>query len=154
MLLLAACSREQPTPTQTPGSRLEAAAVTQGLVSDPNGGTPVGSWANDSDRLCVAPAAQELRLGASVDYGEGQGCVASGTAERRGDRLRVSFGACRFEAAYDGDRITFPAELPSACERFCTGRASLSALTVARLSESASEAAALRTAGGRPLCGG
>lgn len=153
LLLLAGCNGAPAPKTDSPGARLEAAAVARGLVSDPNGGTPVGSWANESDRVCVVPAGPGLRLGASIDYGEGQGCAASGTAERRGDRLRVSFGACRFDAGYDGDRIVFPAELPAACDRYCTGRASLTALTVTRLSDSASEAASLRAANGRLLCG-
>ncbi|WP_425229904.1 hypothetical protein [Sphingomonas sp.] len=155
LLPLAACHQTQPQPAAaTPGSRLEAAARARGLVSDPAASSPVGSWANDSDRLCVAPAAGSLRFGVSVDYGDGQRCGASGNAERRGDRLRISFGDCRFEARFEGDRIGFPAELPAACDRYCTGRASLTALTVERLSGAASEAQAVRGADGHLLCGG
>lgn len=151
LLLLAACSREQPTGADTPGARLEAAATARGLL--PDGGSATGIWASDSDRLCIVPEGGASQIGAVVDYGEGQGCTAAGTAERKGDDLRVSFGDCRFSAAVDGERISFPAELPPACTRLCTGRASLTALTVTRLSASASEAAALRGGDGRLLCG-
>ena len=151
LLALTACQRAEPV-ADTPGARLEAAAVARGLVPDPRHGTPVGSWAGETDRLCIVPAARDLRIGAGIDYGEGQRCAAAGTAKRAGDRLHVRFGDCRFDASYDGERISFPPELPEACQRLCTGRASLTALSVERLSESASEAATLRAPDGRLLC--
>lgn len=150
LLLVTACQRAVPV-ADTPGARLEAAAIARGLVADP-GAAATGSWARETDRLCVVPAGDRLQLGASVDYGEGQGCAASGTVRRTGKGLRVEFGACRFDAGYDGERISFPAVLPVACDRFCSGRASLSALTVERLSGSVSEAQTLRGANGRLLC--
>lgn len=150
-LALTACHRA-PVPDDTPGSRLEAAAIARGLVTDPGKVSLVGLWSNGPDRLCVVPARRALRLGASIDYGDGQACAASGTVARDGVRLRVGFGDCRVEAAFDGERITFPAALPAACDGLCAGRASLAALSVERLSESASEAASLRGANGRPLC--
>ncbi|MDB5695544.1 MAG: hypothetical protein JWN21_1087 [Sphingomonas bacterium] len=153
MLLLAACQQSKPS-ADTPGARLEIAAVARGLVPDPAGGTLFGIWANETDRLCVVPGGRADRIGARVDYGEGQGCSAAGTVERDGAALRITFGECRFEAEFDGERIAFPAVLPAACGRVCSGRASLTALTVERLSESVSEAAMLRGADGKPLCAG
>lgn len=153
--MLAACgSGTAPSASSdTSGARLEAAAVRTGLVDDPARASLVGSWALETDRLCALPGPKGLlRLGVLVDYGEGQGCAASGTARRDGDRVRVAFGACRFDARFDGDRIVFPAELPAACDRLCTGRASLAALTVERLSASTAEAETLRTPGGKLLC--
>ena len=140
----------------SPGARLEAAVVAQGLVADPARATLVGSWARDTDRLCVTGnEGGEQRIGAVVEYGEGQGCSAAGTVRRSGERLRVAMGGdCRFDARFDGERISFPPELPAGCEALCSGRASLAALTVERLSASASEAATLRGRGGVPLCGG
>ena len=151
MFLLAACGRSA-VPDASPGGRLEAAAVARGLVADPARAGLAGLWANDTDRLCVVPAGSTMRIGASVDYGEGQACAASGTVERQGGRLRIRFGDCRFDARFDGERISFPAELPAACARACTGRASLAALTAERLSESVSEAETLRGTNGRSLC--
>lgn len=151
LLLLAGCGRDQPA-ADTPGARLEAAAIARGIVADPESGTLIGSWATDTDRLCIVPAERKQRIGASVDYGEGQACAASGTVERSGQTLHIDFGACRFDAGFDGTRIVFPAELPGACSRLCIGRASLAALAVERLSQSASEAATLRGANGRLLC--
>ena len=155
-LLLAGCGERVTQPAgDTPGARLEAAAVAEGLVADPTRATLVGSWARDTDRLCVVGAeGGEQRIGALVDYGEGQSCSAAGTVRRAGERLRVAFARdCRFDARFDGERITFPAELPEGCETLCSGRASLAALSAERLSTAASEAATLRGRGGQLLCG-
>ena len=153
-LLLAGCGGPPDAPQEdTPGARLEAAADRAGLIVDPKTASLVGSWARDTDRVCVVPdAGDSYRIGAMIDYGEGQGCAASGTARRRGDRIAIVFGACRFDAAFDGARIAFPAELPPACDGLCTSRASLAALSVERLSGSRSEAETLRTPAGKRLC--
>ncbi len=157
LLLLAGCSRPDPgaSNANSPGGKLEAAALAQGLVPDP-GAPTLGAWARDTDRVCVVrgKAGGEQRIGALVDYGEGQGCAASGTVTRTGGRLDVHFGACRMTATFDGARIVFPPEVPGACDRLCVGRASLAALSVDRQSGSESEAATLRTPGGRALCSG
>ena len=150
---LAGC-HQAPQVAETPGGRLEAAAVARGLIPDADQVGVTGVWTGDTDRLCIVPAGLGFELGASVDYGDGQGCAASGTVVRSGGTLRVELGDCRFQAAFDGERIVFPAEVPAGCARFCSGRASLSALTVERLSESVSEAASLRGANGRALCTG
>ncbi len=151
-LLLVACQRA-PTEATTPGDRLEAAAIARGLVADPARAGLVGLWASETDRVCVVPAGGGHRIGISVDYGEGQGCAAAGTVERVGERLRMRLGECAFDAGFDGERIAFPPELPAACASFCTGRATLSALSVDRLSGSASEASMMRLPSGRRLCG-
>ena len=156
LLLVAGCDRAPvatAVPDDSPGGRLEAAALDRGLIADPAKVGLAGSWGSETDRLCVVPAGGALRLGASVDYGPDQACAAAGTVVRTGDTLDVRFEACRFEARFEGDRIVFPAVLPQACERFCTGRASLASLTVERLSQSVSEAAVMRTASGTLLCG-
>jgi hypothetical protein len=152
LLLLAAC-RPGERAADTPGAALERAAIARGLVSDPKAGSLTGSWASEADRLCVVPAGGSTRIGVSIDYGDGQGCAAKGSVERDGESLAIAFGECRVQATFDGERIVFPAALPAACDRVCTGRASLSALTVERLSESASEASTLRSARGELLCG-
>ena len=86
------------------------------------------------------------------DASEGQGCTAIGTMERSGSALKLTLGSCRFTARFDGDAIQFPATLPSTCNAFCTGRATLSALNVERISASVAEAQALRSANGTALC--
>jgi hypothetical protein len=152
--MLAACGGSMPQ-ADSAGARLENAAVAEGLVVDPARMVLAGSWARDTDRLCVVgPAAGVQRIGVLVDYGEGQGCSASGTVRRSGERLRVDLGACRIEARFEGGRIVFPSEVPAACQGLCTGRASLAALEVEQLSASESEAATLRGRNGRVLCGG
>ncbi|RMB55147.1 hypothetical protein C8J44_0382 [Sphingomonas sp. PP-CE-3A-406] len=152
-LMLGGCGRAPATAVaDSAGARLEAAAETAGIVPDPN--APLqGSWARDTDRVCVVGTDKTARIGVSVDYGEDQACAGSGTVERSGDALKLALGACKFDARFDGDRIVFPAEVPEACESLCTGRASLAALAVDRLSESRSEAATLRSTKGKLLCG-
>lgn len=152
-LLLTGCdTRHSPVATSA-GKRLETAASVAGLVVDPATASEVGSWAREGDRLCVVPVADGTeRIGALVDYGERQGCIAAGTVIRSGERLDVKFGECHFAAHFDGDRIVFPATLPAACDRLCTGRASLAALSVARISGASSEARTLRSPHGKALC--
>jgi hypothetical protein len=151
-LVLSGCGQEPSRAVaDSAGARLEAAAETAGIVPDPN--APLqGSWARDTDRVCVVGTEKTSRIGVSVEYGEDQGCTASGTVERSGDALKLVFGTCKFDAKFDGDRIVFPAEMPEACESLCTGRASLAAVTVDRISESRSEASTLRSSAGKLLC--
>ena len=155
-LLLAGCGRGQDAPAASgeAGARLERAAVSAGLIVDTASRSIVGAWARDTDRACVVPGVGgDDRIGVLIDYGAGQGCAASGTVRRSGDGLEVRLGECRLTARFDGGRIVFPAEVPAACDRLCSGRASLAAMTVERQSESLSEALSLRTPSGRTLCG-
>lgn len=154
-LLLTGCgNRGGQAQADTPGARLESAARESGLVPGGENASLVGSWGRDTDRLCVVPGSGgDYRVGAVVDYGEGQTCAAAGTAARSGGKLDIRFGACRFAARIDGDRIVFPADLPVECETVCAGRASLAAVSVDRISASAAEASTLRLGTGKPLCG-
>ncbi|MEH3039591.1 MAG: hypothetical protein PGN21_05950 [Sphingomonas paucimobilis] len=150
VLVLAGCS-QGPVPSAEPdGAALEQAAIARGVVRDPATAQPVGLYAREGDRLCVTAK----RIGVFVDYGEGIGCSARGRYARDGERLRIDFGKdCAFDAAFDGDGVRFPGSLPTGCEAACRGRASLSGLQFDRLSDSGSEAAALRDPAGRGLCG-
>ncbi|WP_298092580.1 hypothetical protein [uncultured Sphingomonas sp.] len=160
-LLLAGCgSRETAdiTGDDAPaGARLEKAAIAAGLVIDPESTSLQGSWARDDDRMCIVPGdvrGGADRIGILLDYGPGNGCSATGTVRRRrsGD-LAVVLDACRFTARFDGERIVFPAELPEPCSALCTGRATLAAMSVERLSGSVAEARTLRGRNQPPLCG-
>jgi hypothetical protein len=93
----------------------------------------------------------------TVDYGGDQNCSGSGTITRSGETLHLDFdGAdgCGFDARFEGDRIVFPGRVPDACQKLCNSRASLAGIEVDRLSESASEASALRDSKGKLLCAG
>lgn len=152
-LLLAACGRGEPTATvEGGGAALEASARARGLVADAV--ERVGVFRTENDRLCLAPGKGGTLVGASVDYGQGQRCVARGSATGGGD-LDVDFGGgCRFTARLDPDRLAFPAVIPEACARACSGRASLAAIRAERLSASAAEARQVRGADGDLLCTG
>jgi hypothetical protein len=156
LLLLAAsaCHRKAEAPNNaTAGAALEQAAERTGLIIDSAKVDLVGAWARDTDRVCVVRTSDtSYRVGALIDYGAGQECAARGTATRTGDTVDVRFGACRFRARLDGDRLAFPASLPAECDSLCSGRASLAALDVDHLSTSQSEASTLRAPDRTPLC--
>lgn len=155
LLLLAGCDR--PPPSETPrggGAALEQAAQERGLVAEAS--APSGVFQTDTDRVCLLPLKEGVAIGASVDYGEGQRCVARGRAViGRDQALNVDFGAgCRFEARLEAERLVFPPVLPEACAASCVGRASLSAITATRFSDAPAEAARTRGADGSLLCPG
>ena len=156
LLLLGGChAASSPDARPTP-SGLEAAAIEAGVISDPASTDPTGLYARDRDKICVVPSATAFRVGVYVDYGNDYFCSGSGEATRSGETLHVdltSAPGCSFDAKFDGDRISVPGALPDACQKACSRRASLAGLNVERLSDSPSEAAALRDGRGRMLCG-
>ncbi|WP_230480831.1 hypothetical protein [Sphingomonas sp. Leaf21] len=159
MMLTAACSASHggDGSENAAGEQLERAGIAAGLVADPAAAPLDGIWSRDTDRMCILPRLGDSdgstrRIGVVLDYGEGQGCVARGTLKRRGAQLNVAFGDCRFAARFDGESIQFPAALPNACERLCTGRATMSALIVERISTSTAEARTLRSGDGGAMC--
>lgn len=158
-LLLAACGKapDKPAAAANPASGLEAAAIEAGVIADPASTDIAGLYARDTDRVCIVPNATAYRIGVFVDYGENQTCGASGVVSHVGETLNVDFPeapGCNFDARFEGDRIVFPGEVPSACSAICRGRASVAALDLERLSESVSEASTLRNARGKLLCAG
>ncbi|VVT08862.1 conserved exported hypothetical protein [Sphingomonas sp. EC-HK361] len=154
LLLLAGCGAAKPAPpaqTRDSGERLERAAAKAGLIAPI--GDPTGLYVADTDRVCIVPAKTDFRIGAVIDYGNSQGCGAVGTARVDGAQMQVEFGAgCRFTARFEGDRIVFPTNLPRSCDRSCTGRVTLAALTVPRLGASMSEARTMRDPRGGMPC--
>ena len=152
-LALAGCGRGAEAPVAAnAGAALEAAAMARGVIADPAKVDPVGLYASESDKVCVVPQEGGYRVGASVEFGDGQGCFATGTATGR-QVLDVRFGEeCRVSARIEGDRVSFPATLPAGCDRYCSGRASLAALTADRVSGSAAEAGSAVAAGGARMC--
>ncbi|SOB87264.1 hypothetical protein SAMN06297144_2391 [Sphingomonas guangdongensis] len=153
LLTLASCPVARHTSLPAVPS-LEQAAIARGLVRDPTDIDLSGLYARDTDRLCITGTALRYRIGAFVDYGDGIACNAAGSVTRDGQQLRVDFGEdCRFDARFDGERVTFPGRVPPGCARRCARRASLAALEVQRLSGSAAEAAAMRNGRGEQPCG-
>lgn len=156
VLLLSACSGGTVPQNAAQPQDLESAAIARGLVRDPGDTEIVGLYARDTDRVCIAKAGTTYRIGAYVDYGDRITCSGTGTVTRAGEVLHVAIGpqgACSFDARFDGDTLRFPGALPQACAQLCARRASLAGLTVVRMSESSAEAAAMRDAAGRRLCG-
>lgn len=158
LLALAACSGgNQPEQKAQAPQDLEKAAIERGLVRDPGDSEIAGLYARDTDRICIVPDRQlGYRIGAFVDYGDRITCSATGTVSRVGEALHVELGddeSCSFDARFDGEKISFPGALPDGCNKYCARRASYAGLEVARLSESAAEAAAMRDSAGKRLCG-
>lgn len=162
LAMLAACGRAPSAPTAPAPQGLEAAAIQAGVIPDPASTDLTGLYAREADRICIVPSPTAYRIGIFVDVDEQQNCGGSGTVMRDGETLHVTLGtgdggiedpACSFDARFEGDRVVFPGRVPDACQALCSRRASIAALDVARLSESASEASTLRDARGRLLCG-
>lgn len=153
LTLLGGCNGSPPGGVAAPS--LEEAAIERGLVRNPAARDLTGLYARDTDRLCIVPDARGDRVGLSIDYGEGNGCSATGTVVRTGEALQFALGKdCAFAARFDGERITFPGRLPRQCATLCTGRASLTGVDVIRLSGTMAEAAAMRDAHGKLPCRG
>lgn len=156
LLLLGGCQGQSGPDARPTPSGLEAAAIEAGVISDPANTDPTGLYARDRDKICVVPSATAFHIGVHVDYGDDYFCNGSGEATRTGEMLHVDLTiapGCSFDAKFDGDRIAIPGRLPDACQKACSKRASLAGLNVERLSDSPSEAAALRDGRGRMLCG-
>lgn len=160
LLLLAACNAGKPPENAAVPEDLEKAAIERGMVRDPGDTEIAGLYARDTDRVCIVPDGQGYKIGAFVDYGDRITCSGSGTVSRVGEKLRIELGGgegedkCGFDARFDGDKIYFPGNVPDACARLCARRASYAGLEVARMSESAAEAGAMRDSTGRALCAG
>lgn len=154
-LLLASCPPVSVERGGVPAAPdLEQAAIARGLIPDPDHSDIVGLYARDTDRVCVVADGLAYKVGASVDYGDNIGCTAAGEAARSGTTLSIDFGDdCRIAAKFEGDRLVFPAEVPRACAKRCTRRATFGALEVDRVSTLASEAATMRDAKGATPCG-
>ncbi|WP_085810119.1 hypothetical protein [Sphingomonas sp. TZW2008] len=134
------------------GAALEARAINSGIIPNPAALDPIGAYATETDRMCVVPQLGGYRVGVSVDYGDGQNCIARGTATGR-ETIGVDLGDdCRFDARYDGVRIVFPAAVPAACARRCTGRTTLTALSAERLSGTVAEARSMIGVDSKRLC--
>ncbi|WP_221227428.1 hypothetical protein [Stakelama sediminis] len=142
----------------TPGSSsagLEQAAIARGVIANPKDATLTGLYRLDTDSVCIVPDGRQYRIGAFVDYGQGIQCSGSGSLSRSGPTLHIRLEnsqGCRFDAQFQDHRIIFPAELPEGCDSLCSARASFAALKVKQLSNSLSEASALKDARGQSLC--
>jgi hypothetical protein len=157
-MLLAGCggaAAPEPANTAAPAMpELERAAIEAGVIADPASSDLTGLYARDGDRVCIVPDQSGYRIGAVTMAGEGQACSGQGRVTREGEALRIDLGdGCAVAARFEGDRILLPARLAPECERLCTGRASLAALDVERLSDTPAEARTLRDGRGRLLCG-
>lgn len=152
LLLLGGCERAPDAGEDAAAGRaLEAAALNAGIVAD--AADAAGVYAAGDDRVCLTrTAANRYRIGVSVDYGEGQRCIARGTARGRATLDVALAGECRLTVTRDGDRLLFPARTPAACAPLCQGRATFDALAIDRLSEAGGESARLRGADGQLLC--
>lgn len=155
LITLTGCADQPVSADNAGGAALEQAAIATGVIRDPTALAIAGLYARDTDRVCIVADGGGHRIGASVDYGD-QRCSAQGKVTRRGEVLQVTFDGvpgCEFAARIDQDRVVFPGQVPAACARLCTSRASLAGLEVDLLSEVAAEAAAMRDARGQRLCG-
>lgn len=95
LLGLSGCGAPSPAPVPAASADLETAAIQRGLVRDPKDVSMAGAYARGPDRLCIVPAGRAHRIGIVIDYGEGNGCRATGLARRTGEGLALVLGGRR-----------------------------------------------------------
>lgn len=96
LLVLAACSPDQPTRTAE-------------------------TWANGRDGLCLAGEGDALRAGLIAYGNRNANCSLAGSAAREGDRLVITprgEGACRVEIVLKGDTAVIGSR-SAACAYYC-----------------------------------
>lgn len=156
VLALAGCAPAADDPGNTVAQGdLERAAIAAGIVRDPADTDITGLYARDTDKVCIVPEVVGYSIGATTDYGDGIGCSGQGKVTRSGEVLHVEFAGvdgCAFDARFDGERIDFPGNVPAACDKLCSPRATFGALDAERMSGAIAEAATLRDAKGKLLC--
>lgn len=155
VLTLVSCSKPAATGNAADQVDLERAAIAAGVIRDPADTDLTGLYARETDKVCIVPDTVGYRIGATVDYGEGQMCAGAGRVTRSGETLHVEFdGApgCSIEAKFDGERIDFPGRVPAACAALCGKRASFAALGAVMQSSAIAEARTLRDPRGKALC--
>lgn len=156
MLLLAACSpsgepagqSEAQDDAAAPGAGAAAAGLT-GLYESGAKGRP--------DQLCMIDEAKGARFGLVV-WGAGlNSCSGTGTAERKGEGLRLRMTGdetCAIDARLEGGTVILPASIPEGCAYYCGSGASLANARFTRSGSSLADAARARDLVGDPLCGG
>lgn len=141
------------------GSALEQTAIDAGLVAESDALSPIGLYRQRHeaglDSLCIVEGKDgETRFGLEATFGRGVDCHGQGTLVRSGDRLMLTFAgsACRIEAAYEGDQVTFPGTIDAACSHLCTERGSLEGVSFPRVSREDSVARDARAQNRGRLC--
>lgn len=140
-------------------SALEQAAVDSGVVAEADGLSPVGLYRQRHeaglDSLCIIEGRNgATRFGLEAAFGRGIACHGQGTLTWSDDRLMLTFAgsACRIEAEYEGDRVTFPGAVDAACNHLCTERGSLEGVSFPRVSREDSVARDARAQNRTRLC--
>jgi hypothetical protein len=84
-------------------------------------------------------------------------CSASGVAQRDGNRLRLLLDgdqSCALEARIDGGRVTFPTNVPEACQRYyCGPGAQMAGVQFDKVGGGEADALRATDLVGDPLCG-
>lgn len=164
-ILLCACQQAAQQDVSAPvqngqaPSGLERAAIESGVIADAGRISPVGLYQRrheaGRDLLCVvADGPNKFRIGAEVEFGEGQTCKGRGTARRAGDKLILRFprAQCTIVATYEGDRVALPGVVDVHCADLCQNRASMEGVAFPRLAYDEKAALAARDRGGDGLC--
>lgn len=135
LMLLAGCQKADRPPDvpQGDGAKLEAAAQTVGLIAGPQGAPLAGRYERRSelgvDRFCaVGKPGETHRVGLVAVFGPDSYCEGRGEASAKGETVAIRLDgkeSCRFEAAFDGNELRIPGQLPNGCSSYCSPRASL-----------------------------
>lgn len=166
-LILSACDKSgdavSDSAASQSGGRLSALddlAIATGAIGDPLSQSPSGAYGRDyeggRDQLCMLPGQKKASylFGAEIRIGGDEYCVGRGSARLLADKLIFSFdgGNCVIVARYEGDRVTMPGALDTACAALCNGRGSFAGTSFPRIANDLTRARRAVARDGKPLC--
>jgi hypothetical protein len=154
LLMLGACTARAPqqqVPEADPGNPLEVAARDRGVVDEAENSSLVGVFERQhelgQDGMCVVEQGGDIRFALTASYGPAVRCTGSGRIERTGGVWMLRFAGdsgCSIEVREDAGSLLFAGSVPRACDDLCPSRASLSGLSMPRVSWSGDEARRFR----------
>jgi hypothetical protein len=150
-LALTACAPRAPQATGDPDNPLEEAARDRGLVDEQENASLVGVFERQhelgQDGLCAVERGGDTRFALTASYGPGVRCTGTGRIERKDGSWLLRFAGdsgCAIEVHEEGGNLLFAGSVPRACDDLCPSRASLSGLSMPRISWSGDDARRFR----------
>jgi len=115
-----------------------------------------GGQTEPRNQLClVENSATDTRFGLVVWGAAQHSCSGSGSAERSGDRLRLTMTGdetCAIDARIEGNRVVLPDAVPDGCAYYCGARATMTGARFTQAGTGRDEAIKAKDLVGDPLC--
>lgn len=159
LLLVAGCRQVEHKEEGQAGNQVAAQAGGGGGARGRIGnltGLYEGGQINPRNQLClVVNSPTDTRFGLVVWGAAQHSCSGSGTAERSGDRLRLTMAGdetCAIDARIEGNTIVLPDAVPDGCAYYCGARATMTGARFTQAGTGRDEAIKAKDLVGDPLC--